>query len=68
VATLVGISRIHDNKHYLSDVIFGAALGTTIARGFAHVYQTDNSSPSGNTVNSLFTGDQILFVLTIPLD
>jgi len=68
VAALVGISRIHDNKHYLSDVIFGAALGTTIARGFAHTFRTGTSSPSGNTVNSLFTRDQILFVLTIPLD
>ena len=27
VATYVGASRLHDNRHYLSDVVFGAALG-----------------------------------------
>ena len=29
-ATYVGYSRIHDRKHYLSDVIIGAAVGTAI--------------------------------------
>src|SRR5580765_653186 len=28
VATYVAASRLHDNKHYLSDVVFGAAVGT----------------------------------------
>jgi hypothetical protein len=28
-ATYVSTSRLHDNRHFLSDVIFGAALGTT---------------------------------------
>lgn len=28
VATYVATSRLHDNRHFLSDVIFGAALGT----------------------------------------
>ena len=27
-ATYVAASRLHDNRHYLSDVVFGAALGT----------------------------------------
>jgi membrane-associated phospholipid phosphatase len=27
-ATYVGVSRLHDNRHYLSDVLFGAAVGT----------------------------------------
>jgi membrane-associated phospholipid phosphatase len=27
VASYVAASRVHDNRHYLSDVIFGAALG-----------------------------------------
>jgi hypothetical protein len=27
-ATYVAMSRLHDNRHYLSDVIFGAAIGT----------------------------------------
>jgi membrane-associated phospholipid phosphatase len=30
VATYVGTSRLHDNVHYLSDVVFGAALGTAV--------------------------------------
>ena len=28
IATYVAASRLHDNVHYLSDVVFGAALGT----------------------------------------
>ena len=28
IATYVGMSRLHDNRHYLSDVMFGSALGT----------------------------------------
>src|SRR5262249_41519141 len=32
VSSYVAMSRLHDNKHYLSDVVFGAALGTAIGR------------------------------------
>jgi membrane-associated phospholipid phosphatase len=28
IATYVGTSRLHDNVHFLSDVVFGAAVGT----------------------------------------
>jgi hypothetical protein len=28
IATYVGTSRLHDNVHHLSDVVFGAAIGT----------------------------------------
>jgi membrane-associated phospholipid phosphatase len=28
IASYVAASRLHDNRHYLSDVVFGAALGT----------------------------------------
>ena len=28
IATYLGTSRLHDNVHYLSDVVFGAAIGT----------------------------------------
>ncbi len=28
LATLVALSRIHDNAHYIHDVVFGAAIGT----------------------------------------
>ena len=30
LATYVGASRLHENKHYLSDVIFGSAVGMAI--------------------------------------
>ncbi|MFQ5729819.1 MAG: phosphatase PAP2 family protein, partial [Waddliaceae bacterium] len=35
LAGFVGFSRLSDNKHFLSDVVFGAALGTIIGRGVA---------------------------------
>lgn len=39
MACITGLSRIHHNKHYLSDIIFGAALGTAIGKGFGQVYR-----------------------------
>ena len=38
LAGVVALSRINDNKHYLSDVVIGAGLGTIIGRGFAKTY------------------------------
>jgi hypothetical protein len=32
LATYVATSRLHDNRHYLSDVVFGAAVGIVIGR------------------------------------
>lgn len=32
IATYVATSRLHDNRHYLSDVVFGAATGIIIGR------------------------------------
>jgi hypothetical protein len=32
IASYVAASRLHDNRHYLSDVVFGAALGTVAGR------------------------------------
>jgi len=42
VATYVATSRLHDNRHFLSDVIFGAALGT--ATGWTVVGRHGRSS------------------------
>ena len=42
VASYVAISRLHDNRHFLSDVIFGAALGT--ATGWTVVGRHGRSS------------------------
>jgi hypothetical protein len=39
IGGLVALQRIHDNKHYLSDVIAGAGLGTVVGRGFAYAYR-----------------------------
>ena len=39
LAVLVATSRINDNKHYLSDVLFGAGVGTAVGRGFALAYR-----------------------------
>jgi hypothetical protein len=30
IASYVGVSRLHDNRHFASDVVFGAALGTAV--------------------------------------
>ena len=51
LATYVATSRLRDNRHYLSDVVFGAAVGTIIGRtvtrhaatGFAVVPQVSSS-------------------------
>jgi len=32
VASYVAVSRLHDNRHYASDVVFGAAMGIMIGR------------------------------------
>jgi hypothetical protein len=43
-AGYVGFSRMSDNKHFLSDVIFGAALGTAIGRGVAKIHKNECGS------------------------
>jgi hypothetical protein len=40
IASYVAMSRIHDDRHYLSDVIFGAAVGTIAGRTVVH-HQAD---------------------------
>jgi membrane-associated phospholipid phosphatase len=35
IASYVAASRLHDNRHYLSDVVFGAAMGIVIGRSVA---------------------------------
>lgn len=36
IASYVAASRLHDDKHYLSDVIFGAAVGSIAGRTVVH--------------------------------
>lgn len=41
VASYVAASRLHDNKHYLSDVVFGAGIGIALGRAVTHVGRAD---------------------------
>ena len=43
LACITGLSRLQDNKHYASDVIFGAALGTAIGKGFGSIFREINT-------------------------
>jgi len=43
-AGFVGYSRLSDNKHFLSDVLFGAALGTAVGSGVAKIHKGGDSS------------------------
>ena len=61
VATYVAASRLHDNRHYLSDVAFGAALGTIAGRTVTQ-HGRDNWSvipvdvPGGVAILAMRTG------------
>jgi hypothetical protein len=40
IASYVAASRLHDNRHWLSDVVFGAAVGSVAGRTVVH-HQSD---------------------------
>jgi membrane-associated phospholipid phosphatase len=63
LASVTGLSRIHDNEHYLSDVIFGAVLGMAVGRGFGQIYK-QSSSP---IVGVIPQGQQLKVYLIWPL-
>ena len=63
LAGVTGLSRIHDNEHYLSDVIFGAVLGMAVGRGFGQIY-TQSPSP---VIGVIPQGQQLQVYLTWPL-
>jgi len=44
VASMVGLSRIYDNKHWLSDVVAGAAIGTLVGNLVSHRTSTSKLS------------------------
>ncbi|MGH7792910.1 MAG: phosphatase PAP2 family protein [Thermodesulfobacteriota bacterium] len=41
LAGFVGFSRLSDNKHFLSDVLFGAVLGTVVGRTVARIHKKE---------------------------
>jgi hypothetical protein len=53
IATYVATSRLHDNRHFLSDVVFGAGLGTATGwtivgrHGRSHFAMTPVAVPGG---------------------
>ncbi len=46
LAVVTGLSRIHDNAHYLSDVVAGGGLGVGLVRGFQLAAQPLGSTPA----------------------
>jgi len=60
ISTVVGVSRMQDEHHYLSDVIFGAGLGVAISKGFAKVYRKTHR---GNSAVSSSVNINITFPL-----
>ena len=62
VAALSGLSRIYDNKHWLSDVVAGAAIGTLVGNLVSH-----RTSDSGLTIipfrNGNFQGLKLAYTL-----
>ena len=54
IATYVAMSRLHDNVHYASDVVFGAATGIVIGRTVTwhgrHFYASPMLLPKGGGV------------------
>ena len=67
LAALVGAHRIHNDKHWLTDVVAGAALGTAVGKGFSQVYQeTENSS--GASLIPGWNKKSVIVTLVIPIN
>lgn len=49
MAVFVASTRINDNKHYLSDVVAGAFIGTWIGRSFARQYHLEWQISAGKS-------------------
>lgn len=46
LATMVGLQRFHTDRHWVSDVIMGATIGTIFARGAALTWLGGNVTPT----------------------
>ncbi|MFQ5847304.1 MAG: phosphatase PAP2 family protein [Candidatus Methylomirabilales bacterium] len=62
-AGFVGFSRLSDDKHFLSDVVFGAALGTVIGRGVARIHKKED--PGRITILPYSDGRHVALMLTL---
>ncbi|MEE2876548.1 MAG: phosphatase PAP2 family protein [Candidatus Neomarinimicrobiota bacterium] len=67
VAAMVGAHRIHDDKHWLTDVIAGAALGTAVGKGFSQVYR-EAGEESGVSLIPERNKQSIMITLVIPIN
>jgi len=63
LAGYIGYSRISDNKHFLSDVLFGAALGTSAGRGVARLHKKSHNSKLA--VVPYYDGSNMALILTM---
>jgi hypothetical protein len=52
LGVISGLSRLNDNKHWLSDVLSGALLGSLIGKGFAQLHRSkeDETQPDKKRV------------------
>jgi membrane-associated phospholipid phosphatase len=62
-ATYVGYSRMHDEKHYLSDVAIGAAVGTIVGTWMYH-RQWGSEGSSANGISFLVINKIPTFVVS----
>ncbi|MCL1821331.1 MAG: phosphatase PAP2 family protein [Prolixibacteraceae bacterium] len=53
LATLTGVSRIYDNKHWLSDVFAGAVIGTITGRFICKQHENNHFSIGMNNFNGI---------------
>ncbi len=61
LATLVGISRIYDNKHWASDVLGGAVLGFAIGKLVYTNHQKKSSFAFSPFLNGQFQGLSVIY-------
>lgn len=63
-ATLVGVSRMYDNRHWASDVLGGAAIGTLLG---LKVVKYHHSHPGNRIDRALLKGNRVAPPVPIPL-
>jgi membrane-associated phospholipid phosphatase len=63
-ATLVGVSRMYNNKHWASDVLGGAAIGTLLG---LKVVKYHHSHPGNRIDRALLKGNRVPPPIPVPL-